>query len=395
MVLDLMGGTGFLDVSAQGIGREGRPLRVLHVYRTYFPETQGGLQEAIRQLCGATKKLGVENTVFALAKNAEPATLMVDGVTVIRKRSVAEIASCDIGSLGSIFGFRALVREVDLVHFHYPWPFGDLLSLVLRSDKPFVVTYHSDVVRQRVLDALYSPLRSLFLRRAARLVTTSPRYAEGSEVLKRVEAVLETIPLCLDRSSVPTPSPDRVEYWRSRFGRPFFLFVGVLRYYKGLDFLMEAASLCGLPVVIAGSGPEGERLKSRWPDASNVLFVGNVEDCEKFALIDACRAVVFPSHLRSEAFGMTLLEGAMRKRALISTELGTGTSYVNLHELTGLVVPPADPAALARAMERLASCEQDAIAMGLAGFERFESMFSPLVVGTQYVTLYNRVLDRL
>jgi len=46
-----------------------RPIRVLHVYRTYFPDTQGGGEELIRQICLSTGQQGVENRVFTLSRN--------------------------------------------------------------------------------------------------------------------------------------------------------------------------------------------------------------------------------------------------------------------------------------------------------------------------------------
>ena len=74
--------------------------------------------------------------------------------------------------------------------------------------------------------------------------------------------------------------------------------------------------------------------------------MGYLLEDDKVALINLCYAVVFPSHLRSEAFGISLLEGAMYGKPLISSEIGTGTSHINIDGETGLVVPPNDPVAL-------------------------------------------------
>lgn len=369
-------------------------LRVVHVYRTYFPETQGGLQEAIRQICRATAKVGVENSVFTLAKNPVPKTLHTEEAQVQRGRCVVEIASCDIGSPAVIFQFRRLVREVDLLHFHYPWPFGDVLGLLGGGAKPFVVTYHSDIVRQRLLEGCYAPIRALFFRRAARIITTSPAYQAGSQFLRAIRRPVETIPLCLDEFFVPAVDSALVDVWRKRIGNVFFLFVGVLRYYKGLDYLVQAAIMTGLPVVIAGEGPEKNRLRALGGRYSNIHFVGHVDDTNKYALLDACRAVVFPSHLRSEAFGVTLLEGAIRKKPLISTEIGTGTSYVNQDGVTGFVVPPANSERLAAAMKQLAENAEMAERMGKASYLRYQELFSAQAVGERYRALYQDVVTQ-
>ena len=95
-----------------------------------------------------------------------------------------------------------------------------------------------------------------------------------------------------------------------------------------------------------------------------VYFLGAVSDEDKIALVKLCRGVVFPSHLRSEAFGVTLLEGAMFGKPLISSEIGTGSSYVNIDGVTGIVVPPNDPVALRDAMRRLGQDEALATKMG-------------------------------
>lgn len=75
--------------------------------------------------------------------------------------------------------------------------------------------------------------------------------------------------------------------------------------------MLEAAQGCDCPIAILGCGPlEAEAL-----GLSNVHFLGWQSDEDKVALLTLCTGVVFPSHLRSEAFGVALVEGAMRRFA--------------------------------------------------------------------------------
>src|SRR5690606_38814370 len=140
--------------------------------------------------------------------------------------------------------------------------------------------------------------------------------------------------------------------WKNKLPDPFFLFIGVLRYYKGLHILLKAIENTALPVVIAGSGPEEKKLMQMAQNLklTNVFFLGEISEVDKMALLQLCYAFVFPSHLRSEAFGISLLESAMMGKPMISCETGTGTSFINLHNDTGFVVPPNDPDALYKAM---------------------------------------------
>jgi rhamnosyl/mannosyltransferase len=124
-----------------------------------------------------------------------------------------------------------------------------------------------------------------------------------------------------------------------------------------------------------------------------VHFLGPRGEADKFALIDAATALVLPSHLRTEAFGVVLLEASMRGKPMITAEIGTGTSFVNRHEETGLVVPPADPAALAAAMQRLWDNPELARRMGEAARRRFDAEFTAARMAERYAALYRRVLD--
>jgi rhamnosyl/mannosyltransferase len=243
---------------------------------------------------------------------------------------------------------------------------------------------------------VYRPVMTQFFRSVGAIVPTSPNYLESSEPLQAYRDKAVVIPIGLDESSYPIPSPERMAYWRGKLGEDFFLFVGVLRYYKGLHILLDACVGSSSRVAIVGAGPVEADLKQQAArlQLNNVDFLGAVSDEDKVALLRLCRGVVFPSHLRSEAFGVTLLEGAMYGKPLISSEIGTGSSYVNLDGVTGLVVPPDDPASLRAAMRRLDGDPGLRQAMGKEGRKRFEAMFTARTMAQSYVSLYRRLLGR-
>lgn len=370
-------------------------LKVLHVYRTYFPDSQGGLEEVIRQICLGTGSHGVSSRVFTLSDEPFPRRLPRVEAEVIRVRKTFEIASCGF----ALTGIRRFLQEVewaDIVHYHYPWPFSDLLYLLGGRNKPAVLTYHSDIVRQKVLLAIYRPLMDGYLGHMNRVVATSPNYFATSEVLNKFADKVEVIPIGLDEPSYPSADEKNrnIAETLARYGRDFFLFVGVLRYYKGLHILLQAAKGAPYNVVIVGAGPvEAElRKQARQLSLDNVIFAGFVSDWEKMALFHLCRAVVFPSYLRAEAFGVTLLEGAMSARPLISAEVGSGTSHVNIDGDTGIVVEAGSSAALRRAMDTLNDDPGLAATMGKNARRRYEKLFTGRLMGERYAALYSRVL---
>jgi rhamnosyl/mannosyltransferase len=372
-------------------------IAVLHVYRTYFPDPPGGLQEAIRQICLATRVMGFSNTVFSLSSAPRPSRIDRPEGCVIRSRSWIAPASCDLGGVDAFRKFASLAGQADVVHYHFPWPFADLLHLTVHPKVPAVMTYHSDIVRQRWLGAAYRPLMRRMFASMNAIVATSPAYAETSPVLSMpgVREKVHVIPLGIVEDSYDRQGDmsifERLEIEKQE---PYFLFIGVLRYYKGLHTLIQAAPSVNARIVIAGSGPEEASLRAlrRQLGAANVVFAGQISDQEKVALLQRCRALALPSHLRSEAYGMVLVEAAMSGRPMISCEIGTGTSFVNTHEVSGFVAPPENPAALADAMNTLLSDEALARRMGQAARQRYEQLFSGPMLGKAYADLYREVM---
>lgn len=362
-------------------------MRILHVYKAYYPENFTGIPRVIHELSEGLVVKGVESHVLALYEKGTKIPLKLGRHYVHQARRDIHLASTSLSF--EVFGrFRALAEMADVVHYHFPWPLADLLYLLYGRSKPALVTYHSDIVKQRCILPFYAPVMHRFLNSVDAIVATSPNYAETSRVLARQRAKVKVIPIGIgDR---PPLGAAMTERWRERVGEGFFLFVGALRYYKGLPFLIGAARQTGLPVVIAG---EGDR--QGWNTPENVTFVGAVSEEEREALLDLCGVFVFPSHLRSEAFGIALLEAARAGKPIISCEIRTGTSYVNVDGETGVTVAPADAAALGRAMLRLAQTPKERARMGLNARARFERLFRGDAMAAGYLKLYQELrLDR-
>ncbi|RSZ56786.1 glycosyltransferase [Massilia atriviolacea] len=370
-------------------------MRVLHFYKTYFPESVGGVEQVIRQMCVGTGRLGVRNEVLTLTRQKEKRDVEFEGHKVRLLPLDFEISSTGF-SLAAFGELARMAQEADVVHYHFPWPFMDLAHFMSRIKKPSLVTYHSDIVRQKQLLRLYQPLKQRFLQSVDTIVATSPNYMASSAVLDRYRDKTRVITYGLDKTIYPEPDQARMDKWRARIGERFFLFVGVLRYYKGLHILLDAVANTDYPVVIVGAGPIETELKAHAErlGLTHVLFVGALDEADKVALLTLCYAMVFPSHLRSEAFGISLLEGAMYGKPMISSEIGTGTTYINIDAETGLVVPPSDPQAFGEAMRTLWDNPELAQAMGKRAEARYWELFTAEQMAKSYTALYQELVAR-
>lgn len=369
-------------------------MRILHFYKTSFPDTIGGVEHVINQIARGANKFGVKTDVLSLTPDRSARTVEIDGYLAHRARLDLQVASTGF-SVSAFLRFSQLAKKADVIHYHFPWPFMDVVHFATRVKKPTVVTYHSDIIRQKLLLKFYRPLQSKFLASVDRIVATSPNYLATSGVLEKFAHKVNVIPIGLDKATYPKLMSDRLQVWRERIGEKFFLFVGAIRYYKGLHILLEAAQGTEYPIVIVGAGPIEQELKAQATRLGlrNLHFLGHLPDEDKVALLTQCYGVVFPSHLRSEAFGISLLEGAMYGKPMISSEIGTGTTFINIGGETGLVVPPSEPIALRQAMRYLWEHPEEAAEMGKRAEKRYWQHFTAEQMVKSYLNIYDDLVN--
>jgi rhamnosyl/mannosyltransferase len=230
------------------------------------------------------------------------------------------------------------------------------------------------------------------------ITVSSPNYIQSSPYLKPLAAKCRVIPHGADLSRYElTPRVvQRAEEIRRQYGTPLILFVGLLRYYKGVSYLIEAMPRVEARLLIVGQGPQGEEWKTatqRLGLDDKVVFLGRVSDDDLLALYHACDIFVLPSIHRSESWGAVQVEAMACGKPVICTELGTGTSFVNQHEVTGLVVPPMDSASLANAISRLLADPELRRRLGDAGLARARQELSAAVMVDRLVQMYRTVLN--
>ncbi len=329
-------------------------MRVLHVYKDYFP-VLGGIENHVRTVAEHQAASGHDVTVLTTSKTSHTVDEDLAGVRVIKCARLATVASTP---LSLALPVRLARLRPDITHLHFPYPVGEVSQYFFGRGSKMVLTYHSDVVRQKQVLRLYRPLMHRVLGTASAIIVTSPKYLESSRVLRAHRDRCRVVPLGIERERFLAIDRERASAFRQRYGEPLVLSVGVLRYYKGLEYLIRAMVEAPGHLVVVGDGP----MRSSWQEeavqlglSDRVHFVGRVSDEDLPAYYGAADLFVLPSSARSEAFGLVLLEAMSSGLPVISTELGTGTSYVNRDGESGLVVPPCDPHALAGAILRLAN----------------------------------------
>ena len=364
-----------------------RQLHVLQIGKFYAPK-RGGMETHLKALCEGLRWAA---RIEVLVSNTGRRTVVdqVDGIRVTRAGTWLDCAGASFSPAmaGCIRRSRA-----DLVHIHLPNPPAVLAYLLSGHRGRLVLTYHSDIVRQKYLGAAVGPLMDLAIARADAVIVTSAMYLRTSPVLSRFVDSCRVIPFGIALDEYRRVPAQQVNEIRARFGTPIVLNVGRLVYYKGLEHLVRAMAQVKATLLLIGNGPLRpalERLARETGVAGRVRFLDRVDDLAPY--YHAAEAFVFPSVARSESFGLVQLEAMACGLPIVNTSLPSGVPFVSVDGVSGLTVPPADAEALAKAMNLLLQNPELRARFSAAARQRVEQQFSVGMMLDKTWDLYREV----
>lgn len=358
-----------------------KKLNILEVNKAYFPHI-GGIETLIRQYSEELGKLDDVRLRALVCRDGKGRTIRekMCGVDLVRSGSLGTYFSCPL-SLSFFRHFRKMAKKADVVHIHVPFPLADAALMLSGYRGKVVVSWHSDIVKQKKLLFFYKPFMRYLLKRADVILTATEGHVKHSLYLPEFKSKCRVLPYGI----VPEDylSVERVPFLTEKASDKNSIkvfFTGRLVYYKGVDVLLKAfESVKGCELFIAGTGDLGDSLK-RFVSAHNmekkVHFLGFLPDEQLRQAYADCDIFVLPSVAPSEAFGIVQLEAMVYGKPVINTALKSGVPYVSINGRTGITVPPSSPKALAKAINTLAEDKELREKYGKAAAERVQSSFN-------------------
>jgi glycosyltransferase involved in cell wall biosynthesis len=342
------------------------------------------------QLLATRLRTSVEVHV-AVAAGPSPAGPDADGEVPLRRmRTYGVVAATPI--CPELF---SVIRDVkpDLVHIHHPHPLAMLAYLASRTSAPCVVSYHSDIVRQRALRHVIAPILTRTLSRSAAILVASPQLIEESAVLRPFRHKCHLVPYGIDTSASSQVDVTMAAELRRRYGPRIVLAVGRLTHYKGFDYLIRAMRQVDATLLIVGAGALRQPLEALIVQeglGSRVHLLGSVPDVRPY--YDACDVFVLPSTTPNEAFGIVQLEAMAAGKPVVNTALASGVTFACPPNVAALTVEPRDSAALAAAITRLLSDPGLRTRLGEAGRARVAQEFPANLMSERTLGIYRAVV---
>lgn len=295
------------------------------------------------------------------------------------------------GSLAPVAaGPRAQLRTIsallegayDLVHLHEPLCPGPTLTGLILQPAPLVGTFYAAGGSAGYRLPVRPVLRALARRLSHRCAVSLDAAALAEQWLaghyEIVFAACSPPP-----PAVPMPKPDV----------PAVFFCARHEPRKGLRVLLEAfeAVTVDCQLWIASSGPETAELRARWPDSERISWLGRISEVEKAARMTAASLICVPS-LRSESFGVVLLEAMAHGTPLVASDLPAHARVVS-HGQEGLLSLPGDAQALAISIDKVLGDRELARTLGEKARRR-SSQYSVTRLAGIYDAIYRDVYSR-
>jgi rhamnosyl/mannosyltransferase len=367
-------------------------MKVLQINKLYYPFTGGVEQVAYDISNELSDKLDmnvlVANDKFQRSKES------INGTNVIRSASVGRYFSMPVAPK---FPLELNKISADIYHYHLPFPLGVVSDLMVNPRGKKIITWHSDIIKQKNILKLYKPFLKKFLNKVDKIVTTSPNMIENSSFLKKYKEKCTVIPLGINPKdfNLTGYTNEKKKEIKNQYKKPIIFFVGRLVYYKGIEVLIRAMKNIDAQLLIGGTGPLENELKNLVNSMNlndNIDFLGFVKDEDLAAYYHASKFFVLPSVAPSEAFGIVQLEAQACGKPVISTNLPTGVPYANKDRETGIVVEPNSVDQLHKALKKLLNDSSLRKELGENAKKRVNEVFTVKKMGEAYFNLYNELL---
>ena len=366
-------------------------MRILQLVKYYDP-SQGGMESVVKNIVEGIVHSS-DSISFTVYSNNHKQNFVKSIKEKNRETIIKEITPAYLKSQPLNLRYpslKKLIKDNDVIHHHYPFPtmeFTLLRYLKLINNKKFIITWHANIKNSRWswIERIYNPIINKLLERADSIIVTSPQLFMESNILQKYKEKVNVIPLCYN----PKYFSDSCKSYP--IGRSFkLLFVGKLRKYKGLEYLLKSIKNLDVKLNIVGNGEELDNLKLLVNELNlinKVVFITDAKDIDLVQFYKEADLFVLPSINEAEAFGIVQLEALANGLPVINTNLKSGVPYVSLNDYSGITVEPRNSDYLKSAIEKIINNKELYELYSYNALKRVK-LFSRKKMSEDYIEIY-------
>ncbi|GGJ89048.1 glycosyltransferase [Parabacteroides faecis] len=375
-------------------------VKILHISK-YYPPYRGGIEDVCYNIVNNTSN-HFEQNVICFNNNNHNEVTKINGIEIVRVGILKKIANQPI----SISFYRILKEYIktynpDIIHLHLPNPLISLFVLILipKSVK-LLLHWHSDIVAQKNIYRLFSPIEQYLLRRANKILVTSPLYLEDSKPLSKFHKKTVIIPnmISLEKMRLDKESEEKINKLISSYDRKkIVFFLGRHVAYKGIEYLIKSEKYIKSDciILIAGEGPITPQLK-KITNSNRIKFIGRITDEDIKIYMNAASVFAFPSITKNEAFGVVLAEAMYSKAVPVTfTIKGSGVNWVNINNITGIEVENRNEKEFGKAIDLLLKNDKLRSKLANNAYKRVQDNFTMETIKNKIEFIYSTLLKEI
>ncbi|MFK8302436.1 glycosyltransferase [Capnocytophaga stomatis] len=373
-------------------------MKVLHIGK-FYPPYFGGIEKVNYDIVEGLSEQGVMVDVLCFNhKKGQEATS--NKYKIYRANTLKVIASTPL-SLNFIFLLKKIQYQYDIIHIHLPNPMANLAVYLTRPKAKIVLHWHSDIIKQKNILKIYKPLQNWLLKKANKIVITTPTYLEESEALLKYKDKTVCIPIGIDSNEIIIDQAYLRKMKDNYKGKRIVFALGRLIYYKGFKYLIDSAKYLpnNIVILIAGEGELEEKLQRQIEInhlKEKVKLIGKISRNQLGSYYALCDVFCLPSVERSEAFGVVQIEAMAFAKPIISTNIkGSGVNWVNQNNISGITIQPKNVKALAESILSILSNEDKYEILAQGAKQRYVELFTKDKMIEKIKNLYIKITERL
>lgn len=361
----------------------------------------GGIETHVQSLCKGLAEEGLDIVNLVSSVNSKKSDFRINGYRVMAVPSLGIYNSTSISPLMRLAAKKLnKEKKIDLIHLHFPDPMSHIASMALPSSIPRLISWHSDIIKQKRLLKLYRPWQQRAIADAKVIIApTSAHFLSSNQIpFDYPEKKRMIIPFGIDLNYFRlTPEiSSGAKCIRENLANGRFVVFALGRHveYKGFNVLLNAIALTKAHLILGGDGPLTEQLKAQaslLKISNQVTFTGRLTNIEVLQNYHACDVFCLPSITQNEAYGLVQLEAMACRKPVICTNLKNGVNVINPHKVTGITVAPNNYIELSRAIELLSSDTSMRVELGENALKHVNQKYSNEVMLSDHINLYKKI----